>query len=253
VTKRIVILQPQYFPWGGVFEQIKMADIYVHYDDVQFQHGGGFTNRVQVKTAQGIVWMTVPVTGASFTSIKETPIDYKHKWRKKHLGLLSQSFARAPFKKDMMDIAEAVLAPEHPDVAELNIKGIEACANYLGMAPAFYRSSALGIGGSSTQRVVNICKHFGANVYITGLGARNYIDYNMFEEAGIRLEYMDYADVQRPQLHGDFTPYTAILDLIANCGKDGLKFLQSGSKYWRDILPLLEEKETPVPEERSCG
>ena len=39
---------------------IKLADIIVHYDDVQFSKGS-FTNRVQIKTKDGFKWMTVPL------------------------------------------------------------------------------------------------------------------------------------------------------------------------------------------------
>ena len=47
----VVISQPMFFPWVGMFEQIALADVYVHYDDVQFSKGS-FTNRVQLKTAR---------------------------------------------------------------------------------------------------------------------------------------------------------------------------------------------------------
>ena len=46
----VVISQPMLFPWVGMFEQIRLADVYVHYTDVQFSKGS-FVNRVQIKTA----------------------------------------------------------------------------------------------------------------------------------------------------------------------------------------------------------
>jgi len=54
---RIVISQSMYFPWVGLLEQIRLAEFFVHYDDVQLTRV--FTNRVQVKTAQGSKWITV--------------------------------------------------------------------------------------------------------------------------------------------------------------------------------------------------
>ncbi|MBC8123824.1 MAG: WbqC family protein, partial [Gemmatimonadaceae bacterium] len=58
----VVISQPMLFPWIGMFEQICLADVYVHYDDVQFSKGS-FSNRVQVKSASGSKWITVPLIG----------------------------------------------------------------------------------------------------------------------------------------------------------------------------------------------
>ena len=36
----VCILQPGYFPWLGYFDQAKMADVFVLYDDIQFDKGG---------------------------------------------------------------------------------------------------------------------------------------------------------------------------------------------------------------------
>ncbi|MCA9907942.1 MAG: WbqC family protein, partial [Anaerolineae bacterium] len=56
---KLVISQSMYFPWAGLLEQIRLADTFVHYDDVQ--HTRGFYNRVQIKTGNGVRWITVPL------------------------------------------------------------------------------------------------------------------------------------------------------------------------------------------------
>jgi hypothetical protein len=94
----------------------------------------------------------------------------------------------------------------------------------------------LGIGGSSSQRVLDIVKALGGARYVTGLGARKYLDHQLFEDSGIRVEYMDYNKSSYKQLHGEFTPYVSILDLIANKGKDGIEIIQSGTIDWKDYL-----------------
>ena len=58
---RVVVSQTMFFPWIGLFEQVRLADVFVHYDDVQFARG--FMNRVQVKVADGWRWLTAPTTG----------------------------------------------------------------------------------------------------------------------------------------------------------------------------------------------
>ena len=55
-----MISQPMYFPWVGMLEQMRLADVFVHLDDAQYSKGG-FLNRVQVKTQQGSSWITVPL------------------------------------------------------------------------------------------------------------------------------------------------------------------------------------------------
>ena len=56
----------------------------------------------------------------------------------------------------------------------------------------------------------------GATDYLTGLGAMNYIDYDLFEAAGVRIHYMDYDLTAYSQLHGDFNPFVSAIDLLFN-------------------------------------
>jgi hypothetical protein len=66
----LVVLQPGYLPWLGYFDLMHKADVFVHYDDVQFDKHG-WRNRNRVKGPKGPVWLTVPVrhSGRSGQSI----------------------------------------------------------------------------------------------------------------------------------------------------------------------------------------
>jgi hypothetical protein len=66
----IVISQPMYFPWVGFFEQMRLADVYVWLDDVQFSKGS-FTNRVQVLLPDKQTWMTIPLADKTGRAIRE--------------------------------------------------------------------------------------------------------------------------------------------------------------------------------------
>lgn len=235
---KVVISQPMFFPWVGMFEQIRLADIYVHYGDVQFSKGS-FTNRVQIKTSQGVKWLTVPLQDVSLgQSIDEVRINAGINWRVQHMDILKQAYAEAPHRKDMLALVESVYQQQLDSIAMLSRLSIEACCNYFGLDAGrrFIDVRQLGIGGSSSQRVLDIVKRLGGTKYITGLGARKYLDHQLFEDAGIRVEYMDYQKLPYPQLHGEFTPYVSILDLIANIGKEGVNWIQSGTVYWKDYL-----------------
>jgi len=80
------------------------------------------------------------------------------------------------------------------------------------------RSSTLGIEGDRNERLVNICRHFGATTYVSGEAARGYLDEALFARHAIRVEWQQYAPPVYPQLHGEFVPYLSALDLVLNCG-----------------------------------
>ena len=174
--KTVVVLQPQFFPWRGVFEQIRLADEFVHLDDAQFQKGG-FTSRVQLKTANGPQWLTVPVLRhGSLPRIDEVEIDYKSDWREKHLRTLAMTYARAPYRARMEAIVADVYAERPATIAALDIAALERCCAELGLHPAFTRSSATPVDGAKTDRLVALLVPRATTAYVTGLGALDYLD-----------------------------------------------------------------------------
>ena len=100
-----------YFPWLGIFEQIKISDVFVYYDDVQMPLGRSFMSRVQLKTAQGVRWLTVPIRRQAGQLINEVEIDETKPWRRDHLGLINDAFRDAPFKADAVRIGRGPPLP----------------------------------------------------------------------------------------------------------------------------------------------
>ena len=106
--KTVVISQPMYFPWVGLLEQVRLADVWVHLDDAQISKGG-FFNRVQLKTAEGTPWLTVPLAETKLgQSLNETRMA-EHDWRRKQLATLRQSYAAAPHVEELLVLGESVL------------------------------------------------------------------------------------------------------------------------------------------------
>ncbi|MBC8325962.1 MAG: WbqC family protein [Verrucomicrobia subdivision 3 bacterium] len=233
--KTVVISQPMYFPWVGMLEQMRLADVFVYLDDAQFSKGG-FFNRVQIKTAEGTPWLTVPLAETKLgQSLNETQMA-KHDWRRKQLATLRQAYAAAPHTEEMLGLVKSVFEKEHESLAALSAASVEALAGFFEIIPKVIQwSSALDIEGTGSARVLAICQALGAERYVTGHGAWDYLDHESFEAAGIRVEYLNYEKRAYPQLHGAFTPFVSALDLAANCGHAGREVIASGTVYWKDF------------------
>ena len=234
--KTVVISQPMYFPWVGMLEQMRLAEVWVHLDDAQFSKGG-FFNRVQLKTAAGTPWLTVPLAENKLgQALNETRMA-KHDWQRKQLATLRQAYAAAPHVEEMLGLVESVFENENESLAALSAASMEALAEYFGITPKDIRwTSQMAVAGIGSARVLAICEMLGAERYVTGHGAREYLDHESFEAAGIRVEYLDYTKQPFPQLHGPFTPFVSALDLAANCGCAGREVIASGTVYWKDLV-----------------
>ena len=235
----VVVSQPMFVPWLGLFEQIKLAETYVHYDDVKRPGGGSFMTRVQIKTEKGTQWLTAPIDkGRSGWLLSETCLVADRAWRDRHLAFVRQSYRHAEHFDLMCELADQIYAYPRDDLAGFNQHTIELIATWLGLEADFQVSSKLSIPGASSQRVVDVCKHFGATEYITGHGALGYLDHELFEASGIGVSYIDYDLNPYAQLHGDFTPYVSILDAIANVGLRTRDLMTSGTVGWREFAAM---------------
>jgi len=234
---KVVISQPMYFPWVGLLEQIRLADVFIHYSDVQFARG--FFNRVQVKTIRGSDWMTVPLRDQHRGQlISEVVIDERVDWRSKHREMLRQTYRKTPYLSDLLSIFDNVAATRVSSLADLSVASVMALAEYFDLTGnrRFYDSRDLVIFGSSSQRLLDLTIKVGGTAYITGHGARNYLNHEIFANAGVGVEYMNYQLSEYPQLYGAFTPYVTALDLVANCGSRGSEVIHSTTTPWGNSL-----------------
>lgn len=238
MSRTIVITQPMYLPWRGIFEQVKLADVLVYYDDVQLPRGKGFNTRVQIKTATGWAWISIPVQRAEsrLQAIDATRF-VDQTWRKKHARAIELSYRRAPhFERVWSELIAPIFDIATDSLSELCIQSMDMIARYLGLVRETHRSSRLTeiATDDPTERLILICKHFAGTDYVSGKGGMRYIDHPRFEEAGVRVSYMDYALAPYPQLHGAFNPYVTVLDLLVNAGPEAASYLTSGARSWRE-------------------
>jgi hypothetical protein len=225
---KIGILQPGYLPWLGFFEQIYKTDIFVMYDDVQYDKHG-WRNRNRIKTSNGVQWLTVPVsfTLKDSTLIKDVKIDNKQNWRKKHLSSLCQNYSKAKFYKEYIDFFEKLYTINWENLIDIDIFIIEKLIEKLEIKnKKIIKSSELGIESDDTiKRLIDICKYFNADFFYEGAAGKKYINCNDFEKNGIKIEFQNYNHPVYEQLYGEFVPYLSVIDLLFNNGEKSLSIL----------------------------
>lgn len=241
---RLVISQPMLMPWRGMFEQIRLSDTFVFYDDVQLPLGRSFTTRVQIKTEQGVAWLSLPVERSGKGKQLINDAHFAHlDWKDAHLGKIDQAYRTAPhFELIRETVVRPIYAFETDSLSDFCIHSTRILCEAFGLAPRTLLSSEMGIEPDvrSNARLLAICKLIGASSYITGLGAMNYIDYDAFDQAGVRIEYMDYQPVVYPQLHGPFTPYVSAIDMLFNVGPEAANLLSPRAVYWKDWPAMID-------------
>jgi hypothetical protein len=224
------VLQPGYLPWLGFFDQMRRADVFVYYDDVQYDKHG-WRNRNRVKSPNGPQWLTVPVRhhGLGQPRIIDVEIDAGAPWARKHVGTLKQFYAKAPFTRHYLPELEELLTRPWTRLVDLDIAVVALVAKWLGLAPEIYRSSELGIAAEQSERLLRLCEHFGATRYLSGSAARDYLDVELFNRREVDVAWQDYRHPEYAQQYGGFVPYLSAIDLLLNCGEESRTILESGN------------------------
>lgn len=218
---RVAISQPMYFPWLGQLNQALLADAFVFYSDVQFARG--FINRVQLLVDGSQEFITVPTVGSKRSLINQLELDSTQHWQERHSSKLNHSLGDALYFKKASSLFEDVLKPDYADLAALSSASVRRLceAIFPAQCPQFYDSSQFPRTSKSSQALVDICKQLGASHYLTGHGAKNYIDLHLFKNEGIEVEFIEYDIGEYPQLEGKhLTSYVSSLDAIARIGPE---------------------------------
>ena len=226
--KKVAILQSNYIPWKGYFDMIAAVDEFILYDDMQYTRRD-WRNRNQIKTTQGVQWLTVPVKvkGKYDQKIRDTEINGTE-WAMDHWKALAQNYRRAPhFDEITACLKPLYLAQTYTHISELNRHFIEAICAYLGIKTKLSNSWDYPLIDGKTERLVDLCAQAGGTKYISGPSAKDYIEESVFSDRGIKLAWFDYTGYpEYPQLWGEFTHGVTILDLLFNCGKDSPRYMR---------------------------
>lgn len=228
----ITIHQPEYLPYLGFFDRIIKSDVFVILDDVGYQKNG-FINRNKIKTADGWQWLTVPVSNRSPNQkINEVLIDNQKKWKDDQWKTLCYNYSKALFFKTYADFFEDVFKKEWISISDLDIYLIENIARMLGLEKRIEKSSIYDIKGTATERLVNICKKFGADTYLSGTGGKGYLELEKFKKESINVVFQEFKHPDYPQqfMKKGFLSNLSIIDLLFNCGPKSLDIILGGNK-----------------------
>ena len=230
LVKTVAIAQSSYVPWKGYFDLINLADEFVLLDDVQFTRRD-WRNRNRIKTAQGLLWLTIPVEvkGKYRQTIAETRVADPG-WATRHLKSLRHAYGRAPYYTAYEARFDSWYdaASGETSLSAINRIFVDGLCEVLRIDSRISASDEYELDDEPTARLVSICRQAGAGRYVSGPSARAYLDEEAFRRHGIEVVYMDYAGYpEYPQLHPPFEHAVSVVDLLVNTGASAQLFLKS--------------------------
>lgn len=171
---KIAIHQPNFIPWMPFFNKIESVDIFVLLGRCQFEKGG-FQNRFRVSPKSE--WNTMSVHGGLESILSKRYSNHSEDWAK-----IRGRFKRLSAFDDL--VCESLW--------ETNVAIIKRSCEMLGIKTTI--ESDWPTEASGGDRLVEICKRFGAATYLSGPSGPKYMDMCVFHNSGIKVELHECAD-----------------------------------------------------------
>ena len=227
---KVGIIQSNFLPWRGYFDFIRETHLFIVHDDLQYTKGD-WRNRNRIKTPRGMEWITVPVRYRhTHQLIEETPVDYSTPWAQKMLNRIRESYRRAPHFEPYFSELNAMLTQPAASISDLNLRLVKWACLKLDIDTPIRMSHEFSPQGAKTERLIGILRQVNATTYLSGPAAQAYLMPQVFEQAGIRLEYKQYDYPEYEQLYPPFDSSVSVIDLLFMKGEEAISYLENKEK-----------------------
>jgi hypothetical protein len=212
--------QPAYLPWLGYFAKMAGADRFVVHDLSPIGRGN-MLNRNRIGTANGPLLLTVPLDHRDLRA--ELPLNririVADGWQRRHWKAIQLAYRRAPHFADHAGFLEDYYAGGYTTLDELCRPFIDYCVTALKLDCEVTWLSDLDIGAVDRQTIIPVlCQHFGADEFVVGPHAADYLDTDALTRAGIELSVFSYDHPRYPQYRTEFVSHLSVVDLLVNHG-----------------------------------
>jgi len=188
---RISAHQPNFLPNLAFFNKMKLSDLFVVIGNLQFEKQEGWQQRHKIKGPNNDIWLTVPVLGSQNQLIKDVLINDQINWRKKHIKTIEMVYGKSKGKKYIPQVS-SVYKKNWKRLIDLNLEMIRVLKDILNIkTPVVLDEEVIGI---KHELLINVCKKYKADTYLSGVGAKYYLNGKRLaeiEKLGIDHEFVD--------------------------------------------------------------
>lgn len=212
---KIAIMQPYLFPYIGYFQLMNVVDKFIVYDDVTFIKQS-WINRNNILLNGKAFLFTVPLKDASsYKLIRDIEINNSSNWKSKFTKTLEQTYRKAPYYSEVLQMIEEVLS-EEKQISLIAVKSLKVICSYIGINTSIVETSSNYSNNhlQSQTRVIDICRQEKATEYLNSIGGLELYSKIEFERANIKLGFIKPRIITYKQFENEFVPWLSIIDIM---------------------------------------
>jgi hypothetical protein len=222
--KSLAIMQPYFFPYIGYFQLINAADLFIAYDNIKYTKKGWINRNRILQDGKDVVF-SIPLRKDSDSldiRNREISADFK---KAKLLNQIREAYRRAPYFERTFPLVERIVLERDTNLFQFILNSIKEVCERLAIRTEIVVSSSLRIDHSLTgkTKVVALCKHVGADVYLNTIGGQDLYSKDDFGTHGISLKFLKMKSFEYKQLDNEFVPWLSIIDVMMFNSPDAIK------------------------------
>jgi hypothetical protein len=175
------------------------------------------------------MWLTVPVKRGPTRKIVDLSIDNESAWQRRHLKGIRACYGKSEYYDKYAGRLAEFFEKSYENFADMNFDLTRLLFDILGLKVELLRSSSMGISGARNEGIYQMLELLGARKIVFGVNGRDYADVEEYRSRGIECFFQEYRHPEYRQLHGEFSPFMSVVDLIFNCGPDSLDVIKSNN------------------------
>lgn len=216
------IHQPNYLPYLGFFDKLRKSDVFIIYDDAQFNKGD-FQHRNRIRIFHGWEWLTVPVEKKHIPinqiKIKDNVKISGMNWQEAHFKEIYDNYRKAPYFKKYEKAISKIYEQQYDMLFDINVKLIEFMMRSFDINTQIVYSSEFNFNSKSTEKLIDLVSAVGGDIYLSGPMGKNYLDLQLFKEKKIRVDFQEFTHPIYLQQYDGFEPNMSAIDFMFNKGR----------------------------------
>ena len=213
---KLAIMQPYFLPYLGYWQLLNAVDRFILYDDVNYIKNGWINRNNLLDNGKAHLFTLMLDGASSFKLINETHINGTEEARNKTASYIKNVYRKAPYFKTVFPMIEGIINYPETNIALFLENHFRVIADYLQIDTEILVSSRIEKDCSlkAQDKVLNICKNQGADIYINAIGGTELYSYEDFAAQGIKLQFIKMLPVEYKQFKNEFVPNLSILDIM---------------------------------------
>lgn len=210
-------MQPYFFPYIGYFQLINAVDEFVLYDNIEYTKKGWINrNRILVNGTDAMISLPLKKDSDYLYVNERFLADTWEVERKKILNRITESYRKAPHFKETFAVLEKCIMNEDRNLFKFILHSIQTVMQYLNIDTKLVVSSSIPIDHQlkSEEKLMAICKHIEADIYINPIGGLELYNKERFSDHNLELQFQKANNITYTQFNNEFIPWLSIIDVM---------------------------------------